>query len=131
VRELSQLVLEREENHSKLAKKLINYRPQRTDKSDMSCLQELTNDFDQNESINYRGVSRNGNFGWQIMCIVERRQQFIATVENKQMAAVVHDIVQIQNNGLVVKTNFNYSMRDLLALLCMPSLLDVRKIVFK
>lgn len=29
------------------------------------------------------------------MCIVERRQQFIATVENKQMAAVVHDIVQI------------------------------------
>lgn len=65
------------------------------------------------------------------MCIVERRQQFIATVENKQMAAVVHDIVQIQNNGLIVKTNFNYSVRDLLALVCMQSLLDVRQIVYR
>ena len=47
------------------------------------------------------------------------------------MAAVVHDIVQIQNNGLMVKTNFNYTIRDLLALICIDSLLDVRQIVYK
>lgn len=47
------------------------------------------------------------------------------------MAAVVHDIVQIQNNGLMVKTNFNYTVRDCLALICIDSLLDVRQIVYK
>lgn len=84
----------------------------------------------KSDNITYCGVSRNGHFGWQIMCIVERRQQFIATVENKDLAALIHDFVQIQNNGLRVKTNFNYTIRDLLALLCMPSLLDVRQVVY-
>lgn len=65
------------------------------------------------------------------MCIVERRQQFIATVDNKELAALIHDIVQMQNNGLMVKTNFNYTVRDLLALMSMRSLLDVRQIVYQ
>ena len=51
------------------------------------------------------------------MCIVNRRQQFIATVDNKEMAAVVHDMIQIQNNGITIKTNFSYTIPDLIALL--------------
>ena len=62
------------------------------------------------------------------MCIVDRRQQFIATVENKFMAAVVHDIIQIQNNGLGVKTNFSYNTREVLAILCLPALTDAKRI---
>ena len=76
----------------------------------------------------FRGVSKNGLFGWQIMCMVGRRQLFIATVDNKEMAAIIHDIISIQNNGLGVKTNFSYSMLDLIAISMSQSFLDVRNI---
>ena len=62
------------------------------------------------------------------MCIVNRRQQFIATVDNKELAAVVHDVIQIQNNGITMKTNFSYTILDLVALLTAQSLMDVRRL---
>ena len=62
------------------------------------------------------------------MCMVGRRQLFIATVDNKEMAAIIHDIISIQNNGLGVKTNFSYSMLDLIAISMSKSFLDVRNI---
>ena len=76
----------------------------------------------------YRGVSRNGHAGWQIMCMVDSRQQFIATVDNVTLAAIIHDVISIQCNGLSVKTNFNYSMLDLLAIVCSPQVLDIKKV---
>lgn len=76
----------------------------------------------------YRGVSKNGLFGWQIMCMVGRKQLFIATVDDKEMAAMIHDIISIQNNGLNVKTNFSYTMLDLIAISMVGSILDVRNI---
>lgn len=47
-----------------------------------------------NES-GFRGVSLNGNAGWQVLCMVDGRQQFIATVGNRTLGAILHDIVQM------------------------------------
>ena len=54
----------------------------------------------------------------------------MATVDNKEMAAVIYDIIQIQNNGISIKTNFTYTILDLIAILTIQSLMDmdVRKI---
>jgi hypothetical protein len=45
------------------------------------------------------------------------------------MAAMIHDIISIQSNGLNVKTNFNYSMIDLIAITLSRPVLDVKNIV--
>jgi hypothetical protein len=60
--------------------------------------------------------------------MVGRKQLFIATVDNKEMAAIIHDIISIQSNGLGVKTNFSYSMHDLIAISMCRTFLDVRNI---
>jgi hypothetical protein len=52
--------------------------------------------------------------------MINNRQQFIATVDNMAMAALIHDVISIQCNGLNVKTNFNYTKIDLLAIMCLP-----------
>lgn len=76
----------------------------------------------------YRGVTRNGNTGWQIMAMVEGRQQFIATVSSKQMAAMAHDIVQMQSKGIKkIKANFDYTMEDIIGILIVGSLLEFRQ----
>ena len=41
---------------------------------------------------------------------------------------MVHDVIQIQNNGITIKTNFSYTILQLLALLTVQSLIDVKKI---
>ena len=58
--------------------------------------------------------------------MVDGRQQFIATLESKNLGAILHDIVQMQNNGLGVRTNFNYSQRDVFAILIAGSILEFR-----
>ena len=58
--------------------------------------------------------------------MVKGRQQFIATLESKVAAAILHDIVQMQNNGLGVRTNFNYSLSDILAIQIAGSILKFR-----
>ena len=58
--------------------------------------------------------------------MVDHKQQFIATVDNKMVGALIHDIVQIQNNITKMKTNFNYTLLDLLGIVIMGSLLDFR-----
>lgn len=64
IRELSQQILEKESNHGILDKKVINYRPQRTDKSDLICEPDIAIESQDYENMNYRGVSRNSHFGW-------------------------------------------------------------------
>lgn len=44
------------------------------------------------------------------------------------MAAVIHDVISIQCNGLSVKTNFSYSKIDLMAIVCSPQLLDIKNV---
>lgn len=61
--------------------------------------------------------------------MVNQRQQFIATVDNQLLAALIHDIVTIQSNGLDVKTNFTYTKRDLMAIITANSFMGVRNIV--
>ena len=65
----------------------------------------------------YRGVSKNGQTGWQIMCMFDGQQNFVGTFDNVNMAAIIYDIVQIQQNGLEVKTNLSYRKVDLIAIL--------------
>ena len=55
--------------------------------------------------------------------MVDGRQQFIATVGNKNLGALLHDVVQIQNNGIGVRTNFTYSRLDIFAILIAGSIL--------
>ena len=62
------------------------------------------------------------------MCIVNRKQQFVVTVDNQELAAVVHDIIQIQNNGIKIKTNFSYTIIELMAVLTVQSFMDVRMV---
>ena len=47
-----------------LDKKVINYRPQRTEKSDLTCEPDIATQSQDYECMNYRGVSRNSHFGW-------------------------------------------------------------------
>lgn len=76
----------------------------------------------------FRGVTRNGNSGWQIMAMVNGRQQFIATVADKTMAAMIHDIVQMQDKGIrKIKANFDYRMIDILAIAIVGSFMEFRK----
>lgn len=61
------------------------------------------------------------------MAMVEGRQQFIATVSSKQMAAMAHDIVQMQSKGIKkIKANFDYTMEDIIGILIVGSLLEFR-----
>jgi hypothetical protein len=40
------------------------------------------------------------------------------------MAALIYDIVQLQSNGLEVKTNLNYSKLDIIAILSIDQVFD-------
>ena len=62
------------------------------------------------------------------MGMIENRQQFIATVDNMSMAALIHDVISIQSNGMNIKANFNYTKIDLVSILCLPQLLDTKSI---
>ena len=44
------------------------------------------------------------------------------------MAALIHDIISIQSNGMNIKANFNYTKIDLVSILCLPQLLDTKSI---
>ena len=58
--------------------------------------------------------------------MLDGRQRFIATLGSKVIAAILHDIVQLQNNGIVVRTNFSYSRLDILGILIAGSILEFK-----
>ena len=74
----------------------------------------------------YRGVARNGNTGWQIMCMIRNKQYFIGTVDNVSMAALIYDMIQLQSNGLEVKTNLSYTKLDIIAVLSIQQVFNER-----
>ena len=72
--------------------------------------------FSQNQS-SYRGVSRNNNSGWQVLVMINGQQNFMGTVDNINLAALIYDMTLIQNKGLEVKTNFIYNKLDIISLM--------------
>ena len=41
----------------------------------------------------------------------------MGTVDNVNLAGIIYDMTHIQNKGLTVKTNFNYTKLDIIALM--------------
>ena len=72
----------------------------------------------------FRGVAKNGNTGWQIMCMIRGKQCFIGTVDNVNMAALIYDIISVQSNGLDIKSNLSYSKLDIIAVLSIEQVFD-------
>lgn len=61
--------------------------------------------------------------------MVNGKQQFIATVNNMHQAAMIYDIVQIQQKGVKrIRTNFDYTVLDVLAIAMLGSILDFLKL---
>ena len=51
---------------------------------------------------------------------------YLGTVDNIIKAAILYDIYCIQVKGLKAKTNFNYSKRELNAVLRLPSFMTIK-----
>ena len=64
----------------------------------------------------YRGVSRNG-LSWQVMSMIDCQSVYLATTKDPIEAALIYDIVNLQTKGMMARVNFNYSARELLAIL--------------
>ena len=58
--------------------------------------------------------------------MIQGGKAYLATVDNILYAAILYDMLSIQTKGVKAKTNFNYTKKELLALLSMDSLLWVR-----
>ena len=76
----------------------------------------------------YRGVARNCKSAWQVLCQLERKQEFIWTFEDKKVAAIIFDMFQIQYKGRKARTNFNYSLKDIFAIMSLGCLMEYRDI---
>lgn len=74
----------------------------------------------------FRGVSRNGR-SWQVLIMIETEKIYLCTTENPHLAALLYDIVIIQCKGKQAKVNFNYTKKELLAILFTESLIEVKK----
>ena len=53
---------------------------------------------------------------------------YLGTVDNILKAAILYDILCIQTKGLMAKTNFNFTRRELRAALMLPSLVAISNI---
>jgi hypothetical protein len=52
---------------------------------------------------------------------------YLGTVDNILKAALLYDIYCIQVKGLKAKTNFNYTKRELNAVMQLPSLMQIKE----
>jgi len=75
---------------------------------------------------NLRGVSRNGRCNWQILSMNEGGKYYLGTVDNILKAAILYDIFAIQTKGTRSKTNFNYTRKELRAVLKVPCLIGIK-----
>lgn len=75
---------------------------------------------------NFRGVSKNGRCNWQILTMIDGDKVYVGTVDNIYKAAIIYDIVSIQTKGLKAKTNFIYRKSELLAILQITNLMNLR-----
>ena len=61
------------------------------------------------------------------MSMLQGGKEYLATVDSIEHAAILSDLLTIQNRGVKARTNYNYTKRELLALFSMDSLLQVRE----
>ena len=73
-----------------------------------------------------RGVSKNGRCNWQILSMNEGAKAYLGTVDNCLKAAILYDIFSIQAKGKKAKTNFNYTKREFIQVLKLPSLILIK-----
>ena len=73
-----------------------------------------------------RGVSKNGRNNWQILCFEESNKVYLGTVDDIVKAALLYDIFSIQFKGRKAKTNFSYTMRELIAIMSIQSLMSIK-----
>jgi len=59
--------------------------------------------------------------------MIDGGKVYFGTVDNILMAAILYDIISIQNKGLKAKTNFMYKKLELFAILSLGSLMAVKK----
>ena len=53
-------------------------------------------------------------------------KEYVCTIDSVLKAAILYDIICIQSKGLLSKTNFTYSQREVDAILRLPSLLGIK-----
>ena len=51
---------------------------------------------------------------------------YVCTIDNVLKAAILYDIICIQSKGFCSKTNFNYTKREIFAILQLPSLIRIK-----
>lgn len=56
------------------------------------------------------------------------RQNFVGTVDNVNLAALIYDLLSIHHNGLDAKTNLSYSKFDLVAILSIEHLFSQNEV---
>jgi len=76
---------------------------------------------------NFRGVSKNGRCNWQILTMIDGNKVYVGTVDSMHKAAILYDIVSIQTKGLKAKTNFIYRKHELLAVLNLKNLINIKE----
>ena len=65
---------------------------------------------------------------YQVKCYVDGRQEYIANFDDSCLAAMVYDVIHIQNNGINVKTNFSYTLLDVLGIIVIGPLMDCKSV---
>ena len=80
------------------------------------------NDSSKKRSSGFIGVSKNGN-GWQIINFINKKRQYIGSLNDIKKAAIVYDIVSIACKGIKCKTNFTYTKKDIICILNLPKIL--------
>jgi len=58
--------------------------------------------------------------------MVDGRKIYLGTVDNIMVAAILYDIVTIQNKGIKARTNFYYTKKEVIAVLFLKNLLSER-----
>ena len=58
--------------------------------------------------------------------MVDGAKVYLGTVDNMIKAAILYDMVSIQSKGFKAKTNFIYTRKELLALLSLKSLMEIK-----
>lgn len=70
------------------------------------------------------GVSKNGSC-WQVALVLADQKHYICSVDDISIAAIINDMVTIQNKGKDGKTNFSYEAKHCAALLVIPSIVTL------
>ena len=87
----------------------------------------IQSEFNIPNQLNLRGVTKNGRCNWQIISVLEGTKAYLGTVDDIFKAAILYDIFSIQQQSLKAKTNFNYNKNELLCILSLKSLLQIKQ----